>query len=85
MFYFMCILRRWFLTSCENMRSLAFWYSSSFSSIDLLLICSLRDGTLSYKKTIGDVQTQINQPERSEPLEEQLLALLYPSGNARGQ
>lgn len=44
---FLCV--GFFFTSCENMRSLTLWYSSSLSSIDLLLICSLRDGTLSYK------------------------------------
>ncbi len=70
------------------MRICVLWLSGT-PPLSLLLTCSSfvlwEMAPWAIKKTIGDVQTQINQPERSELLEEQLLALLYPSGNARGQ
>lgn len=46
---FECIWHLCSLTSWEKIRSLAFWYSSSLSSKDLLLICSFSRGILSYK------------------------------------
>lgn len=46
---FGCIWHLCSLTSWEKIRSRTFWYSSSLSSKDLLLICSFSRGILSYK------------------------------------